>query len=150
MSGLITPAAFHVTYQCASCKTYYAVPISALEAGNIDGYSTAYWRLAHGIPTRCLSCIIVLGAIEKLHNLCVTDPYLLTEGMAGAPRKEAWELEEKVDSGRASVDSLGDGRSAEESERFCLDMAKSFVETAGKAVCEEEVYEKKETEAENK
>lgn len=43
---------------------------------------------------KCETCETIRGVIHKLKVLVLREPYLVTEGMAGAPKKAAWELEE--------------------------------------------------------
>ncbi|ETN46887.1 uncharacterized protein HMPREF1541_01076 [Cyphellophora europaea CBS 101466] len=168
MSICVSPtrATTMTVFPCRHCKVLWQVRSSDLPHGPIDGYSVAHWRVQDGVPSRCLNCVIVLGAIHKLRNEVVRFPWLVTEGMAGAPKKQAWEMvggdegEEdddddndnnnngKVDSGRGSAGGGGgdrewgsDGRTKEEGEKFRQQMAEGFMKTAGKAVSEEEALE---------
>ena len=42
---------------------------------------------------RCYSCYTIVGAVTALKALVLREPWLLTAGVAGAPKKAAWELE---------------------------------------------------------
>lgn len=135
-------------FECRACKVGWQVPNSDLEAGVIDSFDLAHWRVQNGVPTRCLTCIMVLGAIDQMRNLVVQNPWLATHGMAGKPKKQAWELAEdttinkRADSGIASAcSSNGDGRTLKESEKFRDDMAKSFAASGGKGMSEDEALD---------
>ncbi|KIW77910.1 hypothetical protein Z517_07743 [Fonsecaea pedrosoi CBS 271.37] len=73
---------------------------------------------------RCHSCATVIGAIKELKALVFREPWLLTEGMAGAPEKAAWEKEEEEEAagGLAVVDTddddTPDGYTKEERDRI--------------------------------
>ncbi|EXJ85417.1 hypothetical protein A1O1_05781 [Capronia coronata CBS 617.96] len=59
----------------------------------------------------CPTCVTIKGAIQSLRALVFREPYLLTEGMAGAPKKEAWEVgpgdkEEEEDSDGGDPDGF--------------------------------------------
>jgi hypothetical protein len=141
------------TFFCRACADYWMVPTNELRTGTIDGYDLSQWRAENGVPTRCLNCIAVIGAIEKMRNLIFQNPWLETEGMAGEPKKEAWELVgvemaggvEKaggVDSGIAShCSSNGDGRTLQESEKFRAEMLEDFLKHAGAGMTEDEALE---------
>lgn len=146
MSGLYTPDPKVMTvFRCRSCKLGWQVPNRDLQAGVIDSFDLIHWRVENGVPTRCLTCITVLGAIEKMRNLVFQCPWLATEGMAGEPKKQAWELDganERTDSGVASAcSSNGDGRTLKESEKFRDKMAESFAASCGKGMSEAEALE---------
>jgi hypothetical protein len=154
MSGTASPDMSKMTvYTCRGCKDNWMVVTEELGTGVIDGYDLSYWRMDNGAPSRCLNCIAVLGAIEKMRSLVVQQPWLATEGVAGAPKKEPWELvgietsEAPVDSGVAShCSSNGDGRTRKESEKFRAEMAEGFAGMAGEGMSEEEIWEAKEGE----
>jgi hypothetical protein len=69
---------------------------------------------------RCRPCTTIVGAIEELKALVFREPWLETEGMAGAPEKAAWEMEgEEVKSfDFNSKDGTPDGFSKEEREKI--------------------------------
>lgn len=149
MSGFITPDPDNMTvFECRSCNLGWGVQNSDLEAGVIDSFDLTHWHVRNGVPTRCLPCIMVLGAIDKMRNMVFQNPWLATEGMAGKPKKQAWELAEDTatnkpaDSGIASAcSSNGDGRTLKESEKFRDEMAKSFAASGGKGMSEDEALE---------
>jgi hypothetical protein len=70
---------------------------------------------------RCHTCMTIVGAIQELNALVFREPWLVTEGVAGAPQKEAWELEaedgEGVEEEDVGSDPL-DGLTAEEREKL--------------------------------
>jgi hypothetical protein len=136
MSGFMSPSTDSVDYKCHGCPVSWSIPASALEWKEVDGVPIEAFRINNDIPTRCLHCALVLGAIVKLNDLVFREPWLLTEGKGGEPKKEAWELvgTEKKDSGHASscVSSAGDGRTWAESVEFRDKVLANFVETAGK------------------
>ena len=74
------------------------------------------------------------------------DPYLTTGGMAAAPPKSDWESdpEEKkpFDWDNRDDGSAGDGMTKKERQEFQDKIVKSFVDTAGQGLTEEEVYGK--------
>ena len=67
---------------------------------------------------RCETCITIKAAVQQLNELVFREPWLLTEGMAGAPVKTGWE-EDKDE--KAVDDRYGDGYTAEERERVRAD-----------------------------
>jgi hypothetical protein len=76
---------------------------------------------------RCKACVTIVGAIIALESLVYREPWLLTEGMASAPVKEAWELEgSKNSDGKGSAsksssdqeDATLDGVTTEERKRM--------------------------------
>ncbi|KAK5047972.1 hypothetical protein LTR84_006162 [Exophiala bonariae] len=44
------------------------------------------------IPQKCGTCVTIRGAIRGLRVLLFREPWLATEGLAGAPKKESWEM----------------------------------------------------------
>ncbi|OCT54027.1 hypothetical protein CLCR_10981 [Cladophialophora carrionii] len=96
---------------------------------------------------RCHTCITVVGAIKELNALVFREPWLVTEGVAGAPQKEAWELEgedgagvEEEDAGTDPLDGLTAGERAKRRDaameavmrRWGLMAAEQAVETEAK------------------
>jgi len=68
---------------------------------------------------RCPPCMTITGAIKELKSLVFREPWLLTEGMAGAPEKAAWEMEEEVKGGgEDEEDATPDGWTKEEREKI--------------------------------
>lgn len=45
------------------------------------------------IPQKCGTCVTIRGVIHSLRVLLFREPWLATEGVAGAPKKESWEME---------------------------------------------------------
>ncbi|KIV80489.1 hypothetical protein PV11_07987 [Exophiala sideris] len=43
---------------------------------------------------KCETCVLMREVTHRLNVLVVREPYLVTEGMGGAPEKPAWEMEE--------------------------------------------------------
>ena len=113
-----------------------------LETYECDGQPLEHMRPVNGIPTRCTSCARIKKTIEALKNLIVQQPFLVTEGMAGAPAKMAWETEEPDNKQESESEdgSRGDGMTKKERMAFREKVIKSFVETAGKGLTEDEVF----------
>ncbi|KAI1607931.1 hypothetical protein EDD37DRAFT_603394 [Exophiala viscosa] len=44
---------------------------------------------------KCETCVLMREVTHRLKVLVLREPYLLTEGMGGAPEKPAWEMEEE-------------------------------------------------------
>ena len=64
---------------------------------------------------RCYTCKTLVGATVALKALVLREPWLVTEGVAGAPAKEAWEMEEeKAVEGEEDDDDDADGWTKEE------------------------------------
>ena len=74
------------------------------------------------------------------------DPYLVTDGMAAAPPKSDWESDPRekkpFDWDNSDDGSAGDGMTKKERQEFQDKIIKSFVDTAGQGLTEEEVYGK--------
>ncbi|KIW35409.1 uncharacterized protein PV07_02107 [Cladophialophora immunda] len=78
-----------------------------------------------GMLKRCHTCTTITGAIKELKALVFREPWLVTEGMAGAPEKAAWEKEgeeeEEAVGGVVVVDddddATPDGYTKEERDR---------------------------------
>jgi hypothetical protein len=129
MSGYISPTKpTMVDFLCKSCKECWAVPAKEWVEGQVDGYDRHLWRPISDKPTRCLNCIAVCGAINKLSQLCFEHGWLATEGMAGKPPRASWEPRRKyIDSGHGSMASNGyasDGRLREDSKKWVEEMTK--------------------------
>lgn len=58
-----------------------------------------------GWERKCQTCELMRGAIAKLNALVTFEPWLLTEGMSGAPQKAQWEIEAEK---RPEYDSEGE------------------------------------------
>ncbi|KIW15516.1 hypothetical protein PV08_05562 [Exophiala spinifera] len=58
-----------------------------------------------GWNRNCHTCELMRGVIAKLNALVTFEPWLLTEGMCGAPKKAAWEIEAEK---RPEYDSEGE------------------------------------------
>ncbi|EXJ86622.1 hypothetical protein A1O3_03575 [Capronia epimyces CBS 606.96] len=87
-----------------------------------------------GQKLRCPTCETIKGVIWALEVLVFREPYLLTEGMAGAPKKGAWEEEEKRGGGAdADEDEWGelDGFTKEERERVRAEAEASVMKRWG-------------------
>lgn len=57
---------------------------------------------------RCETCHTIVGVILELKSLALREPWLLTKGVAGAPRKEAWETAEEKSNWAEEEDSGGE------------------------------------------
>ncbi|EXJ70531.1 uncharacterized protein A1O5_06601 [Cladophialophora psammophila CBS 110553] len=72
---------------------------------------------------RCHTCYTIRGVIRELKALVFREPWLVTEGMAGAPEKAAWEEGEEDGDGEAAGDDVvndddtPDGFTKEERDR---------------------------------
>ena len=99
---------------------------------------------ALGNESVCETCQTINGVIHKLDTLLIREPWLETEGMAGAPVREAWEMEglleaikeEEKDEGE---EAFGDGMTTAERDEFRRTMGESFAATQGQGKKEEEV-----------
>jgi hypothetical protein len=69
MSGFMSPSTDSVDYKCHGCPVSWSIPASALEWKEVDGVPIEAFRINNDIPTRCLHCALVLGAIVKLNDL---------------------------------------------------------------------------------
>ena len=47
-----------------------------------------------GMKKKCETCVLMREVTHRLKVLVLREPYLLTEGMGGAPPKAAWEMDE--------------------------------------------------------
>ncbi|EXJ64534.1 hypothetical protein A1O7_00870 [Cladophialophora yegresii CBS 114405] len=67
---------------------------------------------------RCHTCVTIVGVIKELNALVFREPWLVTEGVAGAPQKEAWEMEGEdvagIEEEEDAVSDPLDGLTAEE------------------------------------
>ena len=64
---------------------------------------------------RCDTCHVILGVIKELQSLVFREPWLTTEGKAGAPQSAAWEIgEEHWDEEYDSEGEDADGFTKEE------------------------------------
>ena len=117
---------------------------SALDKYECDGQPLELMHPVNGVPTRCSTCVRINEAVRELNNLVVRNPYLATDGMAGAPPKFDWETEAATDNKSCEEDSEdgshGDGMSKQERQEFLDKVVQSFVNTAGKGLTEQEVY----------
>ena len=67
---------------------------------------------------RCNTCKTIIGAITELSSLVLREPWLMTEGLAGAPEKAAWETDEEVKEDGGEEDATPDGWTNEEREKM--------------------------------
>ena len=141
MSRTASPNPDRVEYDCHGCFGKYWLPIESLAGEEIDGVPIEAFRIKNGLPCRCLQCALVMGTIEKLNHLVFMEPWLETEGKAGEPEKQAWEMEEKpADSGRggssagenSGASSAGDGRTNEAAMAFREEQMAEMLWSAGK------------------
>jgi hypothetical protein len=140
MSGLRTPPDVVMNYDCRTCKSGYWIGQESLDKYECDGIPLNDMRPVNGIPTRCTACARITQAVHDLNNLVVQKPYLLTDGMAGAPALSPWETDNVKPKFDREVESLGDGMDKKERQEFLSNIVQSFCNTAGQALTEEEVY----------
>lgn len=81
-----------IQYNCLDCKQskfkaceHYDPEASKCDLGTEGApfLETAY---------RCGTCETIKGVIRSLHILLYKEPWLATEGAAGAPKRESWEM----------------------------------------------------------
>ena len=92
-----------------------------------------------GHETLCETCETVNGVIAALSTLVFREPWWSSEGKAGEPAKEAWELdgpeEKKADrEGDEGEAAFGDGMTTEERIEFRRKMEESFAATQGSSI----------------
>ena len=90
---------------------------------------------------RCHTCVTIVGAITELQSLVLREPWLLTEGMAGAPEKAAWEVEEKK-KGVEEEDATPDGWTKEEREKIRREAEEAMMKRWGLLAIDEDAGEK--------
>lgn len=140
-----------IKYQCAHCKegkTETCELWTEIDKCNnvVREYPWGHKKLW------CRTCSRVLGAINALNALVFREPWLLTEGMAGAPVLEDWEregLEEPV----VAVDSGSDGFTKKQREEVRREAEAAFnarFEALKVAEAEEKEKEGEEEEEEEK
>jgi hypothetical protein len=85
-------------YHCIDCKQY--------KYNSCKDYDENTRKCGDGTepiqtvrtPLKCGTCVTIRGAIRSLRVLLFREPWLATEGLAGAPKKESWEeVEERHD-----------------------------------------------------
>ncbi|KAJ9608921.1 hypothetical protein H2200_006692 [Cladophialophora chaetospira] len=93
---------------------------------------------------RCHTCKTLVGARIALESLVLREPWLITEGVAGAPIKEAWEVEgeEKKEGDEDEEDATPDGWTKEEREKMRREAEEAVMRRWGLLAAEE--AEKKE------
>ena len=99
-----------------------------------------------GNEDRCETCVTVEGVISALRTLVFREPWWATEGKAGEPKKEAWELdglEKKVvdedDNDDDDEAAFGDGMTTKERMNFRRKMEQQFLSTQGSGLTEDEM-----------
>jgi hypothetical protein len=141
MSGFESPPFPVIDFTCHTCKSPCWIDQQCIVKYECDGLSLHTMHPVNGIPTRCCTCVRIALAVCKLKALVIRKPYLLTEGMAAAPEKEAWEEDPDEKEFRYDSDEgfEGDEREKREEEALREKMVKSFIATAGKGFTEEEM-----------
>lgn len=151
MSSVPSPTAKAADYACALCGAGWMMPVKALSWDEIDGVPIENWRVKHEAPTRCHTCALLSGVNDQLRDLVFREPWLVTEGKAGEPEKQAWELvgcDDKVVSvvAGSANSSPGCGRTFEEAMEFREEVLASFMKTAGEGWIEADEGEDTEVE----
>jgi hypothetical protein len=98
-------------YRCDACKKHkYDLCDSFLANCEISCVCEIAVEEPWGhLLKRCKACVTIVGATIALEILVYREPWLLTEGMGGAPIKEAWELEGSEHSDGKSIASKSRG-----------------------------------------
>lgn len=81
-----------IQFNCLDCKQskfkaceHYDPEASKCDLGTEDA---PFLEAAY----RCGTCETIKGVIRSLHLLLYKEPWLATEGAAGAPKRESWEM----------------------------------------------------------
>ena len=76
-----------------------------------------------------------------LGTMIFREPWWATEGKAGEPKREAWELEgvEEKELSESGCESKGDGMDSGERSEFIKRMLDHFISTQGHGLTEEQV-----------
>ncbi|KAL2425994.1 hypothetical protein ABEF95_008750 [Exophiala dermatitidis] len=82
------------TYCCVSCKVTKHIYCEnyVFESGRTCCNNQTIETPWGSRKLCCHTCMTIKGVIHELRVLAFVEPWLLTEGMGGAPKKEAWEL----------------------------------------------------------
>ncbi|KIX96964.1 uncharacterized protein Z520_07078 [Fonsecaea multimorphosa CBS 102226] len=91
-----SPAKMCYKYKCDACKKAkydYCQDYVQNEGARNGCNAIVEEKPWGGKLKRCQACTTITGAIKELKALVFREPWLVTEGMAGAPEKAAWEKE---------------------------------------------------------
>lgn len=89
---------------------------------------------------KCRTCVTIKGAINSLRHLVFREPWLATEGLSGAPKKESWDVDNQEDQ---NYDSGG-----EDEDGYIQEKRKTVREEAERAVAQRWGLMKREQEQE--
>lgn len=95
-------------YKCADCKNDKLACCAHYDNNSkkCDIYGEDLpWATSR---LRCHTCVTIKGVIVELRNLLYREPWLGTEGLGGAPRKETWETNDDHNKENEDYDSGGD------------------------------------------
>ncbi|KEF58203.1 uncharacterized protein A1O9_06129, partial [Exophiala aquamarina CBS 119918] len=89
-------------YKCADCKE-----IKLGACAHYDNNAKRCPLFGEKLPratrrSKCYTCVTIKGVIVELRNLLYREPWLGTEGLSGAPRKESWETDNNNNNNNSS------------------------------------------------
>ena len=98
-------------YRCYSCrKESWQFCKEYVESGDSTCNNITLEKPWGNKRLWCSPCVTIKAVIRKLNELVFREPWLLTDGVAGAPEKQEWEKEKEI----VADDPYGDGFTAEQ------------------------------------
>lgn len=80
-------------YKCVDCNQSKYKYCEEFDDNTKKCGATVQERRPKEEQQKCRTCVTIKGAINSLRHLVFREPWLETEGLSGAPKKESWEMD---------------------------------------------------------